>query len=58
MGALPVDVLLGQGIGAESDLEARHEVHHHHHHHDDDRTIITTMITNTSTATTNSRASS
>jgi cobalamin biosynthesis protein CobW len=43
MGALPVDVLLGQGIGAESDLEARHEVHHHHHdddhdnhdHHDD-----------------------
>lgn len=36
MGALPVDVLLGQGIGAESDLEARHEVHHHHHHHDDD----------------------
>ena len=36
MGALPVDVLLGQGIGAENDLEARHEVHHHHHHHDDD----------------------
>lgn len=36
MGALPVDVLLGQGIGAESDLEARHEIHHHHHHHDDD----------------------
>ena len=35
MGALPVDVLLGQGIGAESDLEARHEVHHHHHHDDD-----------------------
>ena len=35
-GALPVGVLLGQGIGAESDLEARHEVHHHHHHHDDD----------------------
>ncbi|WP_434289421.1 cobalamin biosynthesis protein CobW [Celeribacter sp. SCSIO 80788] len=43
MGALPVDVLLGQGIGAESDLAARHEVHHHHHdddhddhdHHDD-----------------------
>ncbi|WP_375254161.1 cobalamin biosynthesis protein CobW [Yoonia sp.] len=41
MGALPVDVLLGQGIGAESDLESRHEVHHHHHddeagdhHHD------------------------
>ena len=35
MGALPVDVLLGQGIGSESDLEARHEVHHHHHDHDD-----------------------
>ncbi|MDD9717292.1 cobalamin biosynthesis protein CobW [Dinoroseobacter sp. PD6] len=39
-GALPVDVLLGQGIGAEHDLEARSEVHHHHHHdhddHDDD----------------------
>ena len=39
MGALPVDVLLGQGIGAEGDLEARHEIHHHHHqdddHHDD-----------------------
>ena len=36
MGALPVDVLLGQGIGAEGDLDARHEVHHHHHHDDDD----------------------
>ncbi|MBM1221948.1 cobalamin biosynthesis protein CobW [Ponticoccus sp. SC2-23] len=36
MGALPVDVLLGQGIGAEADMEARHEVHHHHHHDDDD----------------------
>ena len=36
MGALPVDVLLGQGIGAEDDLDARHEVHHHHHDHDDD----------------------
>ena len=39
MGALPVDVLLGQGIGAETDMAARHEVHHHHHHddeHDDD----------------------
>lgn len=36
MGALPVDVLLGQGIGAEGDLEARHEVHHHHHHDDED----------------------
>jgi len=36
MGALPVDVLLGQGIGAETDLESRHEIHHHHHHHDDE----------------------
>ena len=35
MGALPVDVLLGQGIGAEDDLEGRHEVHHHHHDQDD-----------------------
>ncbi len=35
MGALPVDVLLGQGIGAEDDMDARHEVHHHHHDHDD-----------------------
>ncbi|WP_069301388.1 cobalamin biosynthesis protein CobW [Neptunicoccus sediminis] len=36
MGALPVDVLLGQGIGAEDDLDARHEIHHHHHHDEDD----------------------
>lgn len=36
LGALPVDVLLGQGIAAEADLSARHEVHHHHHDHDDD----------------------
>lgn len=36
MGALPVDVLLGQGVGAETDMDARHEHHHHHHHHDDD----------------------
>ncbi len=35
MGALPVDVLLGQGIGAEDDLDAR-DTHHHHHHDDDD----------------------
>ncbi len=33
MGDLPVDVLLGQGIGAEDDMDARHA---HHHHHDDD----------------------
>lgn len=36
MGALPVDVLLGQEIGAEADLSARHEIHHLHHHHDED----------------------
>jgi len=36
MGALPVDVLLGQGVSAEADLGARHEVHHHHHHDDDE----------------------
>jgi len=36
MGKLPVDVLLGQGIGAETDMDARHEVHHHHHHDDED----------------------
>lgn len=32
MGALPVGVLLGQGVSAEDDLSARHEIHHHHHH--------------------------
>lgn len=36
MGALPVDVLLGQGVSAEDDLGARHEVHHHHHHDDEE----------------------
>lgn len=36
MGALPVEVLLGQNIGAEADIDARGEVHHHHHDHDDD----------------------
>lgn len=36
MGALPVEVLLGQAIGAEDDLASRHEIHHHHHHDDDD----------------------
>ena len=36
MGALPVDVLLGQNIGSEGDMDARHEVHHHHHDGDDD----------------------
>ncbi|WP_321830930.1 cobalamin biosynthesis protein CobW [Thalassovita sp.] len=34
MGVLPVDVLLGQGVGAEADMAARHESHHHHHDHD------------------------
>ncbi len=36
IGKLPVDVLLGQGIGAESDLDSRHELHHHHHDHSHD----------------------
>jgi cobalamin biosynthesis protein CobW len=36
MGVLPIDVLLGQGKGAEGDMDARHEVHHHHHHDEDD----------------------
>lgn len=36
MGALPDDVLLGQGIGAEDDLDARHELHHHHEHSHDE----------------------
>ncbi len=35
-GELPVNVLLGIDAAAESDLDARHEVHHHHHHDDDD----------------------
>lgn len=34
-GALPVEVLLGQGAAAEDDMEARHEIHHHHHDDDD-----------------------
>ena len=36
MGVLPIDVLLGQGIGSEGDMDARGEVHHHHHDDDDD----------------------
>ncbi|NCO87647.1 MAG: cobalamin biosynthesis protein CobW [Rhodobacterales bacterium] len=36
MGALPVEVLLGQGSAAEADMDARHEVHHDHDHEDDD----------------------
>ncbi|RMH47788.1 MAG: cobalamin biosynthesis protein CobW [Alphaproteobacteria bacterium] len=36
-GALPVEVVLGVGAAAESDLAARHELHHHHEHdHEDD----------------------
>jgi cobalamin biosynthesis protein CobW len=35
-GAAPLDVLLGLGIGAEDDLDARAEVHHRDHDHDDD----------------------
>ena len=41
-GALPLEVLLGQGSAAEADLETRHEIHHHHAddenggHHDED----------------------
>ncbi|MEE9452838.1 MAG: cobalamin biosynthesis protein CobW [Paracoccaceae bacterium] len=31
MGAISPRTLLGLGIGAEDDLENRHEVHHHHH---------------------------
>ncbi|EBA02368.1 cobW protein, putative [Rhodobacterales bacterium HTCC2150] len=36
MGAVDPAVLLGLGVAAEDDLDARHEVHHHHHHHDHD----------------------
>jgi len=35
MGAVDPAVLLGLGVGAEDDMDARHEVHHHHHHDDD-----------------------
>ncbi len=35
-GAVSPSVLLGLGMGAEGDLDARHEVHHHHHHDDED----------------------
>ncbi len=36
MGALPVEILLGQNAAAETTLEARHELHHHHHDDDED----------------------
>ncbi len=57
MGALPVDVLLGQGIGAEGDMEARHEVHHHHHDHDDEHHDDDHHDDHTPSITTRSRAS-
>jgi len=46
MGALPVDVLLGQAIAAEDDLDARgaHHQHdddgHHDHHHDEFESFV------------------
>ena len=36
LGAVPIDVLLGQASGAEADLETRHAGHRHDHHHDHD----------------------
>ncbi len=36
MGALPVEILLGQETAAENDLASRHEVHHHHHDDEND----------------------
>lgn len=36
MGALPVEVLLGMGAGAEENMEGRDALHHHHHDDDDD----------------------
>ena len=39
-GALPIDVLLGQGVAAESDMKSRHELHHHHEHDHDDFEIF------------------
>jgi len=50
MGALPIDVLLGQNTAAETDLGARHEHHHHddgegadhHHDHDDFDSFVVT----------------
>ncbi|MGH1367865.1 MAG: cobalamin biosynthesis protein CobW [Maritimibacter sp.] len=37
MGALPVEVLLGQGAAAEANMKGRDEAHHHHHDdHDED----------------------
>lgn len=44
MGQVDPAVLLGLGVGAEDDLEARREVHHHHHdddhhNHDDEHDV-------------------
>jgi len=36
MGRVSPQTLLGLGIGAETDMAERHEIHHHHHDHDDD----------------------
>ena len=46
MGKLPVDVLLGQGIGAEADLASRHELHHHHHEDDHDHDAFESFVVN------------
>lgn len=39
MGALPIDVLLGQKINTQRNLDTRHEHHHHDHDHDHDEFI-------------------
>ncbi|MGR3365157.1 MAG: cobalamin biosynthesis protein CobW [Maritimibacter harenae] len=36
MGVLPIEVLLGQGAAAETDMTGRDALHHHHHDHDDE----------------------
>ena len=46
MGKLPVDVLLGQGIGAEADLASRHELHHHHHEDEHDHDAFESFVVN------------
>lgn len=53
MGAVPVDVLLGQTAEAEADMSARKEVHHHHHddndhhHHDHDHDDFESFVVRT-----------
>ncbi|MCK0140389.1 cobalamin biosynthesis protein CobW [Aliiroseovarius sp. F47248L] len=57
MGVLPVEVLLGQGVGAEDDMDSRlslHEQGHqddhhdhdddHHHHHDHDHDAFESFV--------------